>query len=72
MKIVKLTCTSRGCPEQYEGILEGGEMLYARERHGEILIDVDGKELYSGFGNFCYDVLMNLFDFSEDIQDGTK
>lgn len=62
MILVNLIKTCNACPEQYEGQLEDGRMVYIRYRHGygsirisdaptsDIYHAVTGKELYGWTG----------------------
>jgi hypothetical protein len=72
-KIVSLKCTCGGAPFQYEGFLETGESIYARERGGYCRVEKDGDIIYSTTndemsGEDPLAVLYNLFDITCEIE----
>ncbi len=47
-RIIELRKVSAGCPEQWEGKTAAGQLVYARERHGQVRVDLDGAAIYHG------------------------
>jgi hypothetical protein len=68
-RLVELRQISGGCPEQWEGKTSAGEYVYARERHGEVLIEVDGSVVFRGPGDWCYEELAKLFDLPDTVDE---
>ncbi len=65
-KIVKLRRTCFMAPEQWEGELETGESLYARERHGEWRVEVDDQVVGRGWEGSALDALYRMFDLPDE------
>jgi hypothetical protein len=61
-KLIKLKCISQGCPEQWEGELWDGRKVYARERHGEVRIEINGEVTHKEAGHDALGVLQSYFD----------
>lgn len=61
------------CPEQWDGVLQDGREIYARERHGYIRVDVGGETVFEDHDvtemSTAWDAMNRLFDFSEAIED---
>jgi hypothetical protein len=62
-KIVQLKRTSGGAPEQWEGKLETGQEVYARERHGTVRIELDGIECCEKPGDDVIDITQERTEF---------
>ena len=60
-RIIELRCTCAACPEQWEGKLETGESLYARERSGWMRVDLDEVTIHEEAGEDVLDLLGRLF-----------
>lgn len=71
MKIIELEMTCWACPEQYRGRTECGKEVYARERHGHVRIDLDGKTYYKADGKeqgaSALLALVNLFEIPNEV-----
>ena len=61
-KLVDLRQVSQGGPEQWQGRLSDGRNVFARERHGQVRIDIEYETVHDGLGENAYDVLCTLFE----------
>jgi hypothetical protein len=59
-KIVRLKQTPGG--EQWEGVLETGQIVVVREGRGQVRIDLDGVTVSNLPGDDAYAVLAEMFD----------
>ncbi len=66
--IVELRRTCFLCPEQWEGKLSTGENIFARERHNEWRVEVDGDVIDRGEDGTAYDALLKHFDIAPDAE----
>jgi len=66
-KIVSLRQTSGGCPEQYEGKTAEGDDVFARERHGEWRIELNGEIIAEGSGDDAYAALAGEFEIDCEV-----
>ena len=66
-KIIQLKQLSGGAPEQWEGKLETGQHIYAREKYGEVRVEIDDIVVYETKSNYVLDVLQGMFDIDERV-----
>ena len=71
--IVELRRTCYLCPEQWEGKLDTGEAVFARERHDVWRVEVDGVVIDRGSLNeggvgSAYEALLKWFDIAPDAE----
>ena len=66
-KIVKLTQTSWAAPEQWEGETEDGLSVYARERHEEVRVELNGEVIHRSYGGTALAALRSLFEIPQEV-----
>lgn len=73
-KVVALRTTSLACPSQWEGVLEDGQVVYARYRHGGLSVGLgddireaicNGKSDQALYAASVGDGLDGFMDFEE-------
>ena len=67
MKIVKLERTCFACPEQWEGVTEDGSTVYARERHGEMRVELNGEVILRRENMTALDGLYRCFEIPVEV-----
>jgi transposase len=67
-KIVSLRQTSAGAPEQWEGKLDTGEDVYARERASSVRVELDSTTIHESLSDDPRAVLAMLFDIAPDAE----
>lgn len=67
--VKKLICTCQIAPEQYEGELEDGRSVYARERHGHVRVEINNVVVLDRPGDSAMDALMEMFMIPDHVID---
>lgn len=67
LKIIKLKRTCFACPEQWEGETENGDKIYARERHGEMRVELNDEVIYRAEDMTALDGLFRCFEIPIEV-----